>query len=68
MAFSKVGDTLPVFSGGGSELYSQDVEGGATVTLTGTMTIAQNKWRDFVCTFTSATAATIRATAQGDYT
>mgnify|MGYP000435089449 CR=1 FL=1 len=28
MAFSKVGDTLPVFSGGGSELYSQDVEGG----------------------------------------
>lgn len=36
-------------------------DGGATVTLTGTMTIAQNVTRIFSVTFTSATAATIQS-------
>ena len=36
-------------------------------TLTGTMTIAQNTWREFVVTFTSLTAATIKSVAVGTY-
>ncbi len=36
-------------------------DAGPTVTLTGTMTIAQNVTRMFVCTFTSATALTIQS-------
>lgn len=34
-------------------------------TLTGTMTIAQNTWRDFVVTVTSASAATLQAVGIG---
>ena len=34
-------------------------------TLTGTMTIAQNTWRDFVVTLTSLTAATLQAVGVG---
>lgn len=52
----------------GAGTLTLTADAGATVALTGTMTVAQNKWRDFVATFTTATTATIRATAQGDYT
>jgi hypothetical protein len=36
-------------------------------TLTGTMTVAQNTWREFVVTFTSLTAATLQSVAVGTY-
>lgn len=36
-------------------------------TLTGTMTIAQNTYRDFVVDFTSAAAATLTTTGTGTY-
>lgn len=36
-------------------------------TLTGTMTIAQNTWREFVVTLTSLTAATLQSVAVGTY-
>jgi len=34
-------------------------------TLGGTMTLAQNTWRDFIVTFTSATTATLQAVGTG---
>ena len=34
-------------------------------TLGGTMTVAQNTWRDFIVTFTSATTATLQAVGTG---
>lgn len=40
-------------------------DGGATVTLTGTMTIAQNTTRIFTLTFDSATAATLQSLGTG---
>jgi hypothetical protein len=36
-------------------------------TLTGTMTVAQNTWREFVLTLTSLTAATLQSVAVGTY-
>lgn len=36
-------------------------------TLTGTMTIAQNTWREFVVTLTSLTTATLQSVAVGTY-
>jgi hypothetical protein len=36
-------------------------------TLTGTMTIAQNTWRDFIVTFTSLSAATLQSVGTGTY-
>lgn len=38
---------------------------GATVTLTGTMTVAQNVFRDYIVTFNSATTATIQSVGAG---
>lgn len=40
---------------------------GTGVTLTGTMTIAQNTWRDFIVSFTSATTLTITSIGTGTY-
>lgn len=40
-------------------------DGGATVTLTGTMTIAQNVFRDYALTFNTATTATIQSVGSG---
>lgn len=37
------------------------------ITLTGTMTIAINSWRDFVVTYTSASAVVVQSTATGTY-
>jgi hypothetical protein len=36
-------------------------------TLAGTMTIAQNTWREFIVTFTSTSAATLQSVAVGTY-
>jgi hypothetical protein len=36
-------------------------------TLTGTMSIAQNTWREFIVTLTSLTAATLQSVAVGTY-
>ena len=36
-------------------------------TLTGTMTVAQNTWRDFIITFTGAAAATLQSVGTGTY-
>lgn len=36
-------------------------------TLNGTMTVAQNTWRDFVVTFTSLSAATLQSVGTGTY-
>lgn len=37
----------------------------ASITTTGTMTIATNTWREFVITFTSATTATMKSIGTG---
>ena len=50
-------------SGAGTLTLTAD--GGATVTLTGTMTVATNTWRDFVVTFNTATTATIQGVGVG---
>jgi len=42
-------------------------DAGATVTLTGTMTVPQNTFRDFVVTFPTTTTAVIQATGVGTY-
>ena len=36
-------------------------------TLTGTMSVAQNTWREFILTLTSATTATLQSVAVGTY-
>lgn len=51
----------------GAGTLTLTADAGPTVTLTGTMTVLQNTFRDFVCTFTSATAATITTTGTGTY-
>lgn len=43
------------------------VTAGSGVTLTGTMTVALNTWRDFVVTYTSATALTIQNAGVGTF-
>lgn len=61
-----VGGSYPfriVNTGAGTLTITADA--GPTVTLTGTMTIATNIWRDYLLTFTSATAATIQSVGSG---
>lgn len=50
-------------SGAGTLTVTTDA--GATVTLTGTMTIAQNTWRDFLLTFNTPTTATLQQIGTG---
>jgi hypothetical protein len=52
-----------ITSGAGTLTLTTDA--GSTVTLTGTMTVAQNTWRDFFATFNSATTATIQSVGTG---
>lgn len=47
--------------------FAGTLVGGSGVTITGTATIAQNTWRDFVVTVTSATAVGVRSIATGTY-
>lgn len=49
----------------GAGTYTLTADAGATVTISGTATIAQNVFRDYVLTFTSATAATIQSVGSG---
>lgn len=53
-------------SGAGTLTLTADA--GPTVTLSGTMTVATNTYRDFIAKFTSATAATITNVGLGAYT
>lgn len=49
----------------GAGTLTLTADAGATVTLTGTMTVAQNTWRDFMLTFNTATTATVQALGAG---
>ena len=49
----------------GAGTLTLTADGGATVTLTGTATVATNVFRDYTLTFTSATAATIQSVGSG---
>jgi hypothetical protein len=49
----------------GAGTLTLTADSGATVTLAGTMTVAQNTWRDFVASIDSATTATITAVGIG---
>lgn len=49
----------------GAGTLTVTADGGATVTLTGTMTIAQNFWSDFILTFTGAATATLQYIGSG---
>lgn len=51
----------------GAGTLTLTADGGATVTLAGTMTVAQNTYRDFVCSLDSATTATITDVGKGTY-
>lgn len=53
--------------GVGAGTLTLTADAGNTVTLTGTMTVPTNTFRDFVCTFNSPMTATIVATATGTY-
>jgi hypothetical protein len=50
---------LRIISDGGGTV-TLTAPGGGGVTLTGTATSALNTWRDWCCTFTSATAVTFQ--------
>lgn len=49
----------------GAGTLTLTTDAGATVTLTGTMTVAQNTWRDFEATFVTGTTATITSVGKG---
>lgn len=49
----------------GAGTLTLTADAGATVTLSGTMTVATNTFRDFVITFNSATTATIQSVGVG---
>lgn len=49
----------------GAGTFTLTADGGATVTLTGTATIAQNVFRDYIVTFNTATTATIQSIGSG---
>lgn len=51
----------------GAGVFTLTADGGATVTLAGTMTVAQNTFRDFVCVLNTATTATITDAGKGTY-
>lgn len=51
----------------GAGTLTLTADAGPTVTLTGTMTVPTNTFRDFVCTFNTATTATIQAVGTGTY-
>lgn len=50
-------------SGGGA--FAWTLTTAATWTMTGTMTVAQNTWRDFLVTFQSATTGTVQQVGTG---
>jgi hypothetical protein len=50
-----------------SGAYAWTVAVGSGFTLTGTATVAQNTWREFIITMTSSSAATIQSVGTGTY-
>lgn len=63
---AKVGQTWVVrIINTGAGTFTLTADGGATVTITGTATIATNVWREYQCTFTSATAVTMQSVGAG---
>lgn len=54
---------LRIFSGGDNTVT---LTAGTGVTITGTATVATTKWRDFLATFTSATAITFQDLGSGN--
>lgn len=49
----------------GAGVFTLTTDAGATVTLTGTMTIAQNTWREFLFTLVTPTTATVQQIGTG---
>ena len=49
----------------GAGTLTLTADGGGTVTITGTATVAQNVFRDYVVTFNTATTATIQSVGSG---
>jgi hypothetical protein len=49
----------------GAGVFTLTTDAGATVTLTGTMTVAQNTTREFIVTITAATTATVQSVGTG---
>lgn len=49
----------------GAGTLTLTADGGATVTITGTATVAQNVFRDYILTFNTATTATIQSVGSG---
>lgn len=49
----------------GAGTLTLTADAGPTITITGTATVAQNVTRDYVLTFTSATAATVQSVGSG---
>lgn len=66
-AYARVGGTyiLRVVNGQGTGTLT--ITAGSNVTLTGTATIAINTWRDFVVTYTSATALVMQNVGTGTF-
>jgi hypothetical protein len=50
-----------------SGAYAWTIAAGAGWTLSGTMTIAQNTWREFIVTLTSASAGVVQSVGTGTY-
>lgn len=51
----------------GAGTLTLTTDAGGTVTMTGTMTVPQNTFRDFVVTINTATTATVRSVGTGTY-
>lgn len=49
----------------GAGVFTLTTDAGSTVTMTGTMTVAQNTWRDFMISIDTATTATVQALGAG---
>ena len=50
-----------------SGAFAWTVAGGTGVTVTGTATVAQNTWREFIVTIASATTVTLQNVGTGTY-
>jgi len=63
----RVGGTYLLRITNGQGTGTLTVTAGVGVTLTGTATIAVNTWRDFIVTYTSATALVMQNIATGTF-
>jgi hypothetical protein len=64
---AQVGDSFMfrIINSGGSGVLTLTADSGATVTMTGTMTIANAYFRDFILTFNTAATATVQQVGIG---